>query len=126
MKIKKAPIKKIPQMMKIINLNNDFYNKNLAEKELLEMFSKSLIKPTYIVAEVRGKVVALNGFISSWADNNIYNLFWANTHPDYQGKGIQTRLVKDIIKQLRKIKSPNVKMILLSTKIPSYFKRLGF
>ena len=126
MKIRKATKRDIPQMMKIINLNNSFYKKDLAKKELIEMFSKSLLKPTYIVVEVKGKVVAFNGFIPSWVDNNVYNLFWANTHPVYMGQGLQSKLINDIFKRLKQIKNPKAKMILISTKIPNYFKKLGF
>lgn len=113
-------------MMEIIKLNNSWYSRDLALKELKEMFSKSLLKPTYIVAEENGKVLAFGGFIPSWADNMVIDIFWVNIHPDYQSRGIQTKLIKDIVKRLEKMKNPKVKMILISTKIPAFFKRFGF
>ncbi|MFH1662290.1 MAG: GNAT family N-acetyltransferase [Candidatus Falkowbacteria bacterium] len=52
--------------------------------------------------------------------------FWANTRPDYQGKGIQTKLINDLIKRIKKMRKPKVKMILISTRIPAFFKKFGF
>ena len=86
--IRKATKKDIPQMFEIVKINSPKYPKNIVLKELNEMFSKSLLKPTYIVAIDKGIVLSFNGFIPSWVDNMVINLFWANTHPDYQGKGI--------------------------------------
>jgi len=125
MKIRKATKKDISQMIKIIRLNNPQYPGD-SSKEIKEMFSNSLFKPTYVVAEENKKVLAFNGYVSSWVDNNVYNLFWANTHPDYRNKGIQSKLIKEIIKIIKNIKTPKAKMILISTKIPSFFKRFGF
>jgi len=126
MKIREAKKEDISQMMEIIKSNNPKYPKNIAFKELNEMFSKALNKPTYIVAEEKGKIVAFNGFIPSWVDNMVVNLFWANTHLDYQNRGIQTKLIKNLISRIKKIRKPKVKMILISTKIPSFFKKFGF
>ena len=84
MKIRKATKKDLSKMYEIIKLNHSTYPKQLAIKEFKEMFSKSLIKPTYLVVEKKGKIVAFNGFAPSWIDNMIFDLFWKNTHPDYQ------------------------------------------
>jgi len=112
-------------MIEIIKLNNPRYPGN-SSKEIKEMFSNSLFKPTYIVAEENKKILAFHGYISSWVDNNVYNLFWANTHPNHMGKGIQTRLIKEVIKKIKMIKNPKAKMIIISTKISSFFKKFGF
>ena len=124
MKIRKATKKDIPQMMEIIKLNSSKYSKNVAFKELNEMFSKALLKPTYIVVEEKKKIVAFSGFIRSWVDNMVVDIFWTNTHPDYQKKGIQTKLMNDLIKRIKKI--GKTKMILISTKIPKFYEKFGF
>jgi len=126
MKIRKASKKDVLQMMEIIKLNNPTYPRNVALKEINEMFSKALLKPTYIVAEERGRIVAFNGFIRSWVDNMVVNIFWVNTHPDHIEKGIQTKLMNNLIKRIKKFGKPKVKIILISTNIPNFYKKFGF
>ncbi|MFH1325400.1 MAG: GNAT family N-acetyltransferase [archaeon] len=125
MKFRKAKKKDISEMFEILKSNNPKYSKKLALRELKEMFSNSLIKPKYIVAEDNGKIVAFNGYSYSWTDNLITNLFWLNVHPNYMRKGIGSKLVIYLISHIKKEKL-GVKMIILSTKIPSFFKRFGF
>ena len=127
MKFRKARKKDFPQMFEIIKLNNISYPKKLALKELQEMFSDSLLKPTYIIVEDKGKIIAFNGYIRSWVDNLVMNLFWLNVHPDYVGKGIGSKLVNNLIERIKDPKEkPKAKIITISTKIPSFFKKFGF
>ena len=127
MKFRKARKRDISQMFNIIKMNNKTYPKRLALKELNEMFSKSLLKPIYIVAEDKGKIVAFNGYIRSWVDNLVVNFFWLNTHKDYMNKGVASKLVKDLIKRIRNPKEkPKAKIITISTRLPLFFRKLGF
>ena len=127
MKFRKAIKRDISQMFNIIKMNNKTYPKRLALKELNEMFSKSLLKPTYIVAEDKGKIVAFNGYIHSWVDNLFVNFFWWKIHKDYMNKGIASKLVKDLIKRIRNSKEkPKAKIITISTRLPLFFRKLGF
>lgn len=127
MKIRKATLKDIPRMFEIIKINNPKYPKKLAFQELNEMFSDSLLKPTYIVVEDKGKIVAFNGYIRSWVDNLVVNFFWLNTHPKHMNKGIGSKLMNNLIKRIKDSKEkPRAKIIIISTKIPSFFKRFGF
>ncbi len=126
MKIRPAKRSDISQMIDIIKLNNDWYSKDLALKEIKEMFSKSLIKPTYFVVEDKGKILAFNGFAHSWVDNSVVSFFWANTNPNDSGKGFQSKLIKHMVKHVKAIKKPKVKMIIISTKIPKFFTKFGF
>ena len=127
MKIRKAGKGDVLKMFEIIKINNPKYSKKLALQELNEMFSNSLIKPTYIVIEDKGKIVAFNGYIRSWVDNLVVNFFWLNVHPSYMDKGFGSKLVNDLIKRIKNPKEkPKVKIILISTKIPSFFKKFGF
>lgn len=126
MKIKKATKKDVPRMLKLIVLNNPRYNKKRASKELKEMFSKILHKPKYLLAEENSDIVAFGGYISSWVDDNVYNLFWINVHPKSQNKGIGTKLVKNLIKEIKKEKDPRAKLITISTKKPAFYRKMGF
>lgn len=127
MKFRKARKEDISEMMEIIRINYSKYPEKSALNELQEMFSDSLLKPTYIVVEDKGKIVAFNGYIRSWVDNLVVNFFWLNTHPDYMDKGISSKLVSNLIERIRDPKEkPRAKIITISTKIPSFFKKFGF
>jgi ribosomal protein S18 acetylase RimI-like enzyme len=127
MKIRKATLKDIPQMMDIIKINSPNYPKPLAKKEIKEMFSKSLHKPTYLVVEDKEDLLAFGGFVRSWIDSMIFNIFWVNTNPKYKNRGIGKKLIKALIGEIKKIKEkPKVRMIIISTKIPAFYKKFGF
>ena len=75
MKIRKATIKDIPQMLEIIKINSPKYPQNFAKKEIKEMFSNALQKPTYLVMEHNKEIVAFGGFIRSWIDGLIFKTY---------------------------------------------------
>ena len=60
MKFRKAKKEDIPEMFEILKINSQKYPKKLAFQELNEMFSDSLFKPSYIVAEEKGEIIAFN------------------------------------------------------------------
>ena len=113
-------------MLVIINLNNPKYPKNLALKELNEMFSDSLFPPTFIILEEKNEIMSFGGYSNSGVDDMIYNVFWINTPPEHSGKGFGRKLIENIIDRIKKEKSPRAKMIILSTKIPRYYNKFGF
>jgi len=123
---RKAKKEDISKMFEILQINSPKYSKKLAFQELNEMFSKSLLKPTYIVVEDKKEILAFGGYISSWTDNLIFNIFWVNTNPKYKGQGIGSKLMKDLIDRIKKTKNIKAKMILISTKIPNFYKKFGF
>ena len=126
MEIRKANKKDVEEMWGIIKSNNPEYPLKQAKKEINEMFSNSLIKPTYLVAEEKNKLVGCGGFSRSWADMNIVNVFWINILQECQGKKIGTKLICNIIKKIEMLKKPVVKMIVLSTNKPRFWEKFGF
>lgn len=127
MKIRKATKKDIKQMLKIDELNNPQYPQNAAKREINEMFSKALHKPLYLVIEDDKEIVAFGGFIRSWIDEMVFNIFWVNAHPKYKGKDFGKIIVKELIRQIRNIKDkPKAKMIIISTRIPKFYEKFGF
>lgn len=109
---------------KIIGQNYSKQFEKSSVKELEAMFKNHAVKPKYIVAEEKSKIIGLAGFIQSWLDYDIYEIFWVNVSPSFQGKGIGTALIKKII-QIIKIKKP--KTILLTTSKPElYAKKFNF
>jgi len=126
MKFRKARKEDILQMFEIIKINSPKYPRKIALQELNEMFSKSLVKPIYIIAEEKGKILAFGGYIYSWADNNIFNIFWISVDSKYHGKGFGSELIQELITRIKKAKNPEAKLITLSCNIPSFYEKFGF
>jgi len=126
MRFRKAKKEDISKMFEILKINSPKYPKKLAFQELNEMFSKSLLKPTYIVIEDKKEILAFGGFIYSWIDNMVFNIFWVNTNPKYKSQGVGSKLMNDLIDRIKKTKNIKAKMILISTKIPNFYKKFGF
>ena len=118
----------VPEASKIVGLN---YHKGYEFSSMLEfneMFRTGCFKPDYLVCEMDSKIVAVAGYSQSACDYAIYEIFWVNVHPDYQGKGIGTAIIKktiDIIKSFRS-KDKKAEVILLTAKIPEFYRRFGF
>ena len=126
MRFRKAKKEDISKMFEILKINSPKYPRKLAFQELNEMFSKSLFKPTYIVAEDKKEILAFGGFIPSWIDNKVFNIFWVNTNPKYKNQGVGSKLIEDLINRIKATKNIKAKMILISTKIPVFYKKFGF
>ncbi len=91
-----------------------------ATRELAVMFDRSVGTPTYFVAEENGKIIGLAGYIQSWMDYSIYQIFWVNVLPERQKQGIGTKLVDRVVKEIRKKK--DAEYILLTTTLPEYYR----
>ena len=98
-----------------------------AKEEFAEMFSKSVIKPIYVVAVEKEKIIGFAGYIPSWFDFNIYEVFWVAVSPDFQKKGIGKEIMEEVIRQI-KLYDGHAKAysIILSTSSPNFFKKCGF
>lgn len=128
MKIRNLKKEDISLLSKIVSLN---YSKKFGEnskKEILAHFENKTIPPQYLVAEENGKIMGFAGYIQSWMDYSVYNLFWVNIHPDFQGKGIGKKLVSTVIKKIKNVRGQNkAKMILLTTTKPKFYSdNFGF
>ncbi|HLA22917.1 MAG TPA: GNAT family N-acetyltransferase [Candidatus Nanoarchaeia archaeon] len=101
------------------------YEKN-STKEMKEMFSKSLIKPRYIVAEKNYEILGFGGYTQSFMDYHVYQIFWINVKPNFQNKGIGTKIVKRIIEDIKKTNVEGKKPLLiqLTTTNPNFYKKI--
>lgn len=80
-------------------------------------------RAVYFVAELDGKVVGSCGVYESPATWYISELTWVMVNPKVQRSGIGTALVKRVIEEAKKRHSD---LLILSAKIPSYYRRFGF
>jgi amino-acid N-acetyltransferase len=116
MKIRKAIIKDIPKVHRIIN---NFAGQNL----LLPCSFNQLYENIrdFWVCEKKGKVAGCGALHIFWGDlAEIRSL--AVVQPE-QRKGIGTKLVKTILQEAKNLKIPK---IFLLTKVPKFFGRFGF
>ena len=98
----------------------------LATEEIKEMFSNRPIRPVYFGLEDKGKILGFAGYIQSWIDYDVYEIFWVNVLPEHQKQGIGRQLVSKVIGEIKKKKKDG--LIILSASIPNsnyyaeYFK----
>jgi N-acetylglutamate synthase-like GNAT family acetyltransferase len=127
MKIRQLEHKDVITASKLVGLNYSKKYENSSKNEIEAMFTSKVCPPKYIVAEENGRVIGFAGYIQSWMDYHIYQIFWVNVKPGDKGKGIGTKMIKEIIKTIKKEKCENkAYMIQLTTTFPKFYKRLGF
>ncbi len=122
MKIRLLQEKDIPDATKIIGENYDSECEMLAKEELEAMFKNHTSKPTYLVAEKDGKVIGLAGYIVSWIDYNVYNIFWVNTQKSFQKQWIGTLLVEKTIENIKKESDADLILITATIKNTKWYK----
>lgn len=102
----------------------------LARRELGDMFSsRGGPRPIYFVAEEQGRIVGFAGYIQSWMDYNIYQIFWVNVLPDHQRHGIGKMLVARLIQEIQKKKGAFLILLTADARkgLPDYYARhFGF
>jgi N-acetylglutamate synthase-like GNAT family acetyltransferase len=77
----------------------------------------------YFVAEVDSRVVGSCGLYESPSTWYISELTWVMVDPKMQHSGIGTALVHKVIEEA---KNRHADLLILSAKIPSYYRRFGF
>ncbi len=124
MKLRRLTKADILKASGIVKANySEFYGKK-SKAEMADAFGKGAIRPRYLVAEEKGKIIGLTGYMQSWIDYNAYEIFWVNVSPKHQGKGIGTMLVKGAIAEIKKRKG--AKFVMLTAARPSFYKRFNF
>lgn len=120
MKLRALKPSDIKKASKVVGENYSKKDEDLSYKEMEAMFKNYVLKPQYIIAEEKGEIVGLAGYIQSWMDYNVYNIFWVNVSPSRQREGIGSALIQKIIKTIKRKKAA---MILLTTSKPKFYSK---
>lgn len=129
MRLRALKQKDILSCSKIIEKNYSKKYRDNSILEMKEMFGNSKIKPKYIVAEENNKIRGFGGYIQSWIDYGIYQIFWINVDPEFQRKNIGTKIVNEIIKEIKSLEgwAKKASLVELSTSKPEFYeKKFGF
>jgi len=121
MKIRLLQKKDVKACAAIVGKNYNKKEERSAALELRDMFGSGQCAPTYFVAEEKGKILGFAGIGPSWMDYSVWNIFWVNVVPGEQKRGIGKQLVARSIREIKKRK--DARLILLSARIPEYYKR---
>lgn len=120
----------IDQCVNIVYKNYNRTDSVWARKEIDEMFKDKFNYPSVIAAVEKGKILGFAVYAFSWMSDNVAELFWLNVDPEHQGKGIATKLIKDMIKRLKRIPEGRFKPTLLlfscKDKLIPFYEKLGF
>lgn len=108
---------------KIIISNYSKKYRPIVRRDLGAVFTGKWKKPTFVVAEVGGKIIGGAGYSESWMDTTVCEIFWVNVSKKFQGRGIGTALVAALVKKITRQK---YSAILLSTDKPDFYKPMGF
>lgn len=115
----------IPHAAAIVGRNYSAEYEETSAREFRDMFGTAAIRPSYVVAEQDAMIIGVAGFIQSWMDYNVYNIFWVNVDPSCQRQGIGTQLIERVLHDIRA--QPDPRLILLTTDSPAYYRdRFGF
>lgn len=129
MKIRLLKKEEVKTAAKIVGVNYSKEYEKSSTLEIKDMFGKSAVKPVYYAAEEKGKIVGFAGFIQSWMDYNIYQIFWVNVLPSEQGRGVGKMIVAKIITEIKKKKNANLILLTADEKVKNdkyYKKHFGF
>lgn len=127
MKIRSLKKKDALACSKIAARNYSREDQRMSYEEIMSQFSNSAIKPKFYVVEYKKEIVAFGGCVQTWADYDIYQIFWVNVSPDYQQQGIGKKLVKRLIAEIKKNKKAQMIHLTATNKNSVYYKdNFGF
>lgn len=75
MRIRFLEEKDVAHAARIVGRNYSVEYETSSAAELGEMFGNGTIRPTYVVADEEETIIGLAGFMQSWMDYSIWNIF---------------------------------------------------
>lgn len=111
-----------PQILDLFKLNTpNFFSPE--EEADLERYLNDEIE-LYFVIQYDGKVIGCGGI--NFPDQNSATIIWDIFHPEYQGKGLGTRLLNYRIEQLKEIGDVKSIKVRTSQLVFEFYEKNGF
>jgi|SRR3989344_4312071 len=126
--VSKKDTKNILKLFLEVNPNDKIYFEKVKEGIAEGFDGNTYTKPTYLLAELDGKIVGLVGFAPSRINYRIYEGFSLLIDPRHRNKGIGSKLIHASIEEIKKHrrKPQDDYTILTTTLVPNFFKKFGF
>ena len=114
--VRRAKIKDVPEMVKLIN----YYAQRgeMLGRPLIELYDSIR---DFVVEENENAIIGCGSLAVIWSD--IAEIRTVAVHPDYHGRGIGRDIVQTLIQDAKSLELPKVFCL---TYQPGFFKRLGF
>lgn len=96
-----------------------------ARLELQDAFRDVAMQPRFLVCvDDQGEMLGFGGYVESWMNYHMYELFWINVRKAHQGQGIGTQIAKALVKDIRE-RDPEAKWIMGTTTSLGFYEKLG-
>lgn len=115
----------VPAAVEIIRQNYSAEDARLAMWEIMNAMNGSKPQPVYFVAVIDKTIIGVLGICDSFMDTRVYEIFWVNVLPDWQGTGVGSKLVKRALQHAMEREAGGV-MLTVRGGTADFYKRLGF
>ena len=112
-----------PALIALLKLNIPQYFAETEETDFIAYLEKHL--EDYFIVEEAGTIVGAGG-INYFPEERLARLSWDIVHPDFQGKGIGTKLTQHRINHISN--NPTIDQVIVRTSqlVYKFYERLGF
>ncbi|WP_242928985.1 GNAT family N-acetyltransferase [Pontibacter vulgaris] len=110
-------------LVALLRLNTPLYFDESEENDFLAYLDNHL--DNYFIVEENGEIIGSGG-INYFPEEKLARISWDIIHPDYQGKGIGTKLTKYRIDEIRKNQSINSILVRTTQLVYKFYQKLGF
>ena len=114
--IRKAQIHEVPEIWRMLH---DFADQDVLPRSMADLYSQ--VREYFVYREAHDHIIGVAALHIFWED--LAEIRSVAVLPDFQGRGIGSRLVK---KCLEEADSLGLKKVFALTTRPDFFKRLGF
>lgn len=122
MKIRKYKNSDNEQIIRLLKFNTPEYFSPNEEKDLLYYLDNHAVN--YYVVEIDGILVGCGGF-NLEESKMMAKISWDIIHPDYQGQGIGSELLKYRVQRIKEIEGIKILSVRTSQLVYKFYERFG-
>jgi N-acetylglutamate synthase-like GNAT family acetyltransferase len=97
--------------------------KEIFERDLMDAWSSSHMRPIYFVARRNGIIRGIIGLAPALAHPSVHQIFWVVVDVSKQRQGLGTEMMHHVISKIRELDGS---LVIVATACPEYFKRFNF